>query len=69
MVRTDGENTQKLEVKGNEGRQEERWQGRSEGGIAMWGKKHTEAERWRSVAAADSGYQQPTRSAKQPVLR
>lgn len=38
--------------------------------MAMWEKKkNTEAERWQSVAVADSGYQQPTRSAKQPMLR
>lgn len=33
------------------------------------GKNPTEAKRWRSVALADSGYQQPTHDAKQPMLR
>lgn len=42
-----------------------------EGGREEWqcGKKNTEVERWRSVVAADSGYQQPTRFTKQPALR
>lgn len=30
---------------------------------------NTEAEQQRSMAAADSGYQQQTRSAQQPLLR
>lgn len=63
---TDGERTQGLEVRGNEGRNKEMQQGRCEGGVAMCGKK---TQRWRSMVVADSGYQQPTRSAKQPMLR
>lgn len=33
------------------------------------GGRFSEAERWRSVTAPDSGYQQLTHSAKQPVAR
>lgn len=36
---TDGERTQGLEVRGNEGRSKERQQGRGEGGVVMWEKK------------------------------
>lgn len=61
--------TQGLEVTRNAGKQGEKAAGKERGYNGYEGKKNTEAELWRSMVAADSGYQQLTCSAKQPAQR